>query len=483
MNWVLGKEPSICFSFAPKTNPMNSKLLRFLTIALLLAIGVLSCKKDEPAPVPEQPVLTKDFSKEVALHWMEFYLDIERYTPGYRPPISARALGYIGMAGYESVVPGMPEYQSLAGQFFGLSLPKIAEGTAYHWPTCLHSAYSVMFQSFFPNAPAAQQQRLFTLMQQYDNQFSAEVEQEVYNRSRAFGESVAEAVFNWSKTDAPGHEAYLHNHDPSYVPPSGDGLWQPTYPDYTPALLPYWGQVRTFAANEDDGVPVPLGFSQSPESELYVQAKEVMVKVNKIKAGNPEYPQDEWIADFWSDDCPTKTFTPAARWIAVANQLVKDNHIALDHAAYAYAKIGMGLSDAGVRCWNEKYKYNIMRPIDFIRQVMGQSNWNTIMCPANGNYFTPPFPAYPSGHATFAAVSAEILTDLFGFDHPMVDRCHEGRVEFLSTPRSFRNFYEMAGENAYSRLPLGVHFRMDAEEGVKLGYRIGKKVNRLPWKR
>ena len=113
---------------------------------------------------------------------------------------------------------------------------------------------------------------------------------------------------------------------------------------------------------------------------------------------------------------------------------------------------------------------------------MGQSDWNTLMCPADGNFYTPNFPAYPSGHATFSAASAEILTDLFGFDHPMTDRCHEGRVEFLSTPRSFGSFYEMAEENAYSRIPLGVHFRMDAEAGLDLGYRIGKKVNRLPWK-
>lgn len=39
----------------------------------------------------------------------------------------------------------------------------------------------------------------------------------------------------------------------------------------------------------------------------------------------------------------------------------------------------------------------------------------------------------------------------------------------------------MAEENAYSRLPLGVHFQMDAEPGIELGDRIGKMVNRLPW--
>ncbi len=461
---------------------MNSRILRFLTVALLVAFGAVSCDKDEfVAPVTF--TLTEDFSNEVALDWMKFYLEIERYTPGYRPPVSARTAAYIGLTGYEAVVGGMPDYNSLSGYFFGLSVPSPKADEEYHWPTCLHAAYAKSFSYFFPIAPSAQQQRLFTLEQKYNDKFSAEVPQEVYNRSKAYGETVAAIVFEWSQSDAAGHEGYLHNNDPSFVPPTGVGFWQPTYPDFSPALLPHWGEVRTFAATEDDGVPSPLPYSEDPNSEIYVQAKEVMIKVNKIKGGNPDYPEDEWIADFWSDDCPTKTFTPAGRWIAITNQLLEEKNARLDLAVYAYAKVCMGLNDAGVRCWHEKYKYNVLRPIDYIRNVMGQSDWNTIMCPSSGNYYTPPFPAYPSGHATFGGVSAEILTDIFGYNHSMTDRCHEGRVEFLSTPRSFGNFYDMAVENGYSRLPIGVHYRMDAEAGVELGYQIGKKINNLPWKK
>ena len=141
----------------------------------------------------------------------------------------------------------------------------------------------------------------------------------------------------------------------------------------------------------------------------------------------------------------------------------------------------MGLHDAGVRCWHEKYRFNTVRPIDYIRTVMGQTDWNTIMCPSSGNYYTPNFPAYPSGHATFSAAAAEVLAGVFG-NYSMTDRCHEGRVDFIGTPRFFNSFYEMAEENAYSRLPMGVHFRMDAEQGNNLGLKIGKKVNDLPWK-
>lgn len=459
---------------------MNNKFLQLFALSVLIVITSISCKKDEIEPDQVLPE-TSDFSNEVALEWMNFYLEIERFTPGYRPPVSARTLGYVGLTAYESVVNGMPDYNSFSGYYFGLSTPQTEPGVEYHWPTCLHAAYSKSFLYFFPTAPAAQQQKMFLLMQKYNDKFTAEVPFEVYNRSKAYGEAVADAVFDWSKTDAVGHEAYLHNTDANYIPPSGTGLWQPTYPDYSLALLPHWGEARTFAANHDDIVPPPIPYSENQNSELYIQAKEVMIKVNNIKAGNPDYPDDEWIANFWSDDCPTKTFTPAARWIAIANQVIDQKNLNLEVTVYAFAKIGMGLNDAGVRCWNEKYRFNILRPIDYIRNVLGSSDWNTIMCPSSGNYYTPNFPAYPSGHATFGAASAEVMSEVFG-NYSMTDRCHEGRVDFIGTPRSFNNFFEMAEENAYSRLPIGVHFRMDAEEGVNLGFKIGKKINNLPWK-
>ncbi|MEO1097778.1 MAG: hypothetical protein AAFX57_08485 [Bacteroidota bacterium] len=37
----------------------------------------------------------------------------------------------------------------------------------------------------------------------------------------------------------------------------------------------------------------------------------------------------------------------------------------------------------------------------------------------------------------------------------------------------------MAEENAFSRIPLGVHMRMDCAEGLRLGYEIADAVNSL----
>jgi hypothetical protein len=115
----------------------------------------------------------------------------------------------------------------------------------------------------------------------------------------------------------------------------------------------------------------------------------------------------------------------------------------------------------------------VERPVSYIRRLV-DLGWEPHL------WFSPSFPAYPSGHATFGAAACEVLSDIFGEDYAMVDRSHEGRIEFLGIPRTFRSFREMAEENGYSRIPLGVHFRMDSEEGVRHGYAIGQRVDELP---
>lgn len=454
-----------------------------LMLAMAVTLVLSGCRDEEVIVDDTDLKKPQEYNYELALQWNELVLEIERFTPGYRPPVSGRALGYIGLAAYESILPGMSdEYNSLEDEFGGLVLPKAVSGDAYHWPTVLTACYAKSLELFFPTAPSEQLFKVFRLRNELFLEYKNALDPEIFDRSSDFGRQVAQAVYNWSATDQIGHQAYLRNTVASYQPPQGPGLWQPTYPDYSQALLPYWGEVRSFVADESDITPAPLAYSEQPGSPIYQQALEARNKVTQINQG--QLGEDKWIADFWSDDCPILTFTPAARWIAVANQVIEREETSLALAIETYARVGMALCDAGIRAWHEKYRWNYLRPIDYIRDVQNDPNWNTVMCPdGSGNYFTPPFPAYPSGHATFSAVAAEVLTDLYGEGYDFVDRCHEGRTEFDGRPRTFNDFYEMAEENGYSRIPLGVHFKMDSDAGLNLGYRIGRKVNELPWRK
>lgn len=451
------------------------KILGVFAVFILLFSG---CENDSIDPHYPKP---DDYDYTVPLAWNNLFLDVERYTPGYRPPVSARTAGYIGLTAYESVVWATLNNRSFSGYYPGLTLPKPELANEYDWEAVLNSAYEAAFYYYFPTSPASQQFKIRDLAESFHREFEKRNSQEVYNRSVEYGYDVARVIYEWSKTDHAGHEGYLKNVDPTYTPPQGHGKWQPTYPDYSRALLPRWGQVRTFAALATDKVAPPYEVSDEPGSEIYNEAKEVLDLVNLIKSGQNH--EDKWIAEFWSDDCPILTFTPAGRWIAVTNQVVEEERADLSTAVVAYAKVSMAIADAGIRCWGEKYSYNLERPIDYIRRVIpGAGNWNTLMCPdGSGNYYTPPFPAYPSGHATFGAAAATVLTDIFGTNYSLEDHCHVGRTEFLSTPRKFDAFHDMASENAYSRIPIGVHFRIDAEAGIELGNIVGQRVNDLPW--
>jgi len=142
------------------------------------------------------------------------------------------------------------------------------------------------------------------------------------------------------------------------------------------------------------------------------------------------------------------------------------------------------LNDAAVGCWHSKYLYNVERPVTYIQKMIDANYKPNLYNPMTGDDgISPSFPAYPSGHSTMGAAGAEALASVFGYAYSMTDRCHQGRTQFEGTPRTFGSFYEMALENAWSRVLLGVHWRMDSDEGVRFGTVIGRKVNALPWKK
>jgi membrane-associated phospholipid phosphatase len=139
--------------------------------------------------------------------------------------------------------------------------------------------------------------------------------------------------------------------------------------------------------------------------------------------------------------------------------------------------LSMALSDAAVIAWYNKYKFNVERPITYIQRVIDPK----FTIPWLG--FTPPFPAYPSGHSTFAFSGVGIIEAFVGSSYPFTDFCHQNRTDFLGTPRSFNSLRDLAIENAFSRLPLGVHYRMDFDSGNFCGILCARKVLQLPWKK
>ena len=444
-----------------------------LFVAFLLFFAT-SCNKTTQEGTPSEPI--NNIEATVANEWMDNFLVVERYAPGFRPPVAARALGFINLAAYEAIVGSSSVYKSVAPNFQGLTVPARESGKTYNEKAVVNEVYYQMMKNFFPHVLDEYKASIETQYKKLDN---SKIAPDVLTRSKQYGQALSKSVFDFSLTDALGSKGYLNNQPADYVAPTGAGKWQPSFPDYSKPLLPYWGRTKTFVITDAEKLsPAPVPFCNSVSSAFFFQAFEVHQNTTPLSY------EGQWIGEFWSDDIYKLTFEPAARWIAIAQQVVRKEKVPLEKAIYTYVKVSIGLSDAGVACWNSKYIYNLERPITYIRREINKdwvSALNNPLVKVKG--VTPPFPAYPSGHSTFGGVAAEILNEIYGKNYAMTDRCHEGRTEFNGKPRSFKNFDAMADENAYSRIPLGVHYRIDCSEGLRLGYQTGRAVNRLAWKK
>ena len=274
---------------------MKRILLRPLLFLLIATFWTLSgCKED-----PIVTVQTADRqSAEVAHRWFTQFRELTKVCPGFTPPVAARAFGYAGVALYESVVSGIPNSYSLAGQLNELvEVPRPQSGMNYYWPAVANSAMAYMAQNLYANMPDAQKTAVEQLESELEQSFAAEADIETIIQSQELGQRIAAAIFEWSKTDG-GHEGYLSNFPASYVPPTGAGMWTPTPPAFQKALQPYWGSNRSFVpgAIALSQPPAPKAFSTSSTSPFYVQALETYAGVKFRSQGAAT------IARFWIGD-------------------------------------------------------------------------------------------------------------------------------------------------------------------------------------
>jgi len=408
------------------------------------------------------------YSSAVAYEWFYLVSQLLQQTPGNSPPVAARTLGYLGLTLYESVVPGMPGHQSLAGQLNELSsLPWAQPDEPLHWPTVANASMAMMTRMMFSNVSAENKGRIDLLERslplKYPDDFDpATVTADITNRSETFGKLMAMAIMTWARTDG-GHEAWgpLRRTRANYVPPSGPGNWSATPSKYLPPLLSWWGEVRPFVLKSaQDCVPPPHPpYAEESDSPFYRAAKEV------FDISNAATQEQRQFALYWADD-PGKTPTPAGHWSYIANDLLRAQKADLGRAASTHVLLNMAMSDAFVAGWAAKYRYSLIRPVTYI-QLFIDSNWVTPL------FTTPNFPEYPSGHSVQSSAAAGVLERQFGKDLKFVDNTHNDRGW---GPRTFPSFNAAANEASLSRMYAGIHFRFGSEGGQTQGRCVAQKV-------
>lgn len=196
-------------------------------------------------------------------------------------------------------------------------------------------------------------------------------------------------------------------------------------------IAPLFGQVKMWCVPNVEVVrPVPPPAPGSPAFEK--DAKELRDIAKNLSK------EQRKIANFWSDGL--NTYTPPGHWNRLASDFIIKYQQNPLRAARTFAYLNMALMDAGVSCWDAKYYYHYPRP----SQAM--PGFKTILG-------IPNFPSYTSGHSTFSAAAAVVLSHLFPNEQA---RCEA-----------------WAQEAAMSRIYAGIHFRFDAEAGLTQGKAVG----------
>lgn len=435
---------------------------RFLTILAIAAIIALA----GPAPQARAADMAP---AQVVTTWYRLILELVRHTATYSPPVASRAFGYIGVTAYEARASGSPVLVSLAGQVNGLDPVPVREvGQTYDEAVVLQAALAAAAEDYFWNTGPTGQRAMTAMTKKLASDVAEDVPADVVARSVAFGQAVADHVFDWSQSDG-GAEVENMGFAYDYTPQEGPAHWVPTSAiriQQAP-LLPDWGTNRPFVMPSSASCPLPPPpeYSEDPASEFYREAAEV-VEVKKTLTD-----EQRAIARFWSDD-PMLSPTPPGHWISIALQIFARDDADVDQTVEVLARLGMALADGFIGCWDAKFEYDLLRPVTYIRRVM-DPKWETLL-------ITPPFPEYPSGHSTQSGAAAAVLTAIWGEDFAFSDATH---ADDGLAPRDFPSFWAAAEEAGISRLYGGIHFRAAIEQGLEQGRCIGAHVNALKTRR
>lgn len=433
---------------------------KILTVFITLTLWSAGCDNAPPVnPNAERGGLTPitKYSGDLAVKWNRLEMTVARSTAGVNV---TRAFAYSGLSFYESMVAGIPGHHSVASKLIGHDITKRPDHPIVYWPASANAAMAYSVKNLFPTTSAANLTKIDSLEGAFNDQFKKEAPQVVINNSIEYGRRIAAEILEWAKTDGAAEAAAKNS---TYIVPVGPGLWQPTPPAFVPQPVNAFAkEIRTFVKDSPFTTlaPPPTPYSEEPDSDFFNQVKYLYDYSQHLT-------EDEvTIVKTWGEF--PGNFTQSLRYTQLGIQLVADADLPLDEAAIAFAKHHMAMFEATTCVFVSKYTYNQVRPITYIRGVLGFTTWNSLNT-------TPPHPEYPAAHSAVGRSSSRIMEIVFGMDYAFTDKTHQ----HLYGTRNYSSLEGYSDEAGWSRVLGGIHYVPSVHAGKNQGQQVADLINDL----
>ena len=285
----------------------------------------------------------------------------------------------------------------------------------------------------------------------------------------AWGQTVASTVLSIRSTDG------IAPPPPPFVgvlgmeaAPSAVGVWRPTPTLNATGAGPQFATMTPWVLTRPSQFRLPP--PNAPNSPAYA-ADYNEVKTVGVYSGSLRTDDQSELALFWAGNTPLY-------WNRIASDLSASRGLSMTENAHLFALLNVTMADAGIACWDSKYRYVYWRPITAIRRGDTDGNASTDPDVAWVPWLdalpsgTPPHPEYPSGHSTVSGSAAYILAAAFG-ENTAISITSEIRPG----TRSFPSFSAVVAEIADARVFGGIHFRTSCVRGNTLGQTVAAYIS------
>jgi PAP2 superfamily len=406
------------------------------------------------------------------------------------PGRSARAMAIVHIAIFDAVNAVTGSHQSYT------KLPRVTEPTSME-AAVAQAAHDTLVALFPSQTPSLDQLLAEDLARM---RF---VRPAVKAAGVTLGRRAAAAILTLRADDGSQHAE--PRMDADYVPSKLPGQWRQDPVSKIPlAMGAHWGAVKPFvlSSGQQFRLPPPPAMGSAEYTAAFEEVKRL--GGDGITTPTIRTEAEKQLAIFWAYDGTPSLCAPPRLYNQIATQIAEQKRSNVVELTRLLALVNVAMADAGVAAWDSKYHHALWRPVTGVREAdpetghtgagdgnpatLGDVAFVPLGAPASnlkGPNFTPPFPSYPSGHATFGGALFQTLRLFYGTDripftfvsdeYNGVTRDNQGQVRPLA-PRAFSTLSQAETENGRSRIYLGIHWAFDSTQGILQGRQVADHV-------